>query len=183
MERMAGTVSSSGPFGSASTFMSASSGRRSSTGSSRRSVLSSTRDMAHAATRGLVIEARRQIVSAAMAVPEPTPSKANVPAAAIWTSPRRATTATAPGTSPASTWRSSASRTRPTRVEEKPLLLTFPSPTSARRLQDPAASSLAEVTASENDGASTPYVGSSLDHELQLGDLLIQGETVALHCR
>jgi hypothetical protein len=70
----------------------------SSTGSSRRSVQSSTSVMAQAATIGLVIEPVRQIVSAAIGVLEPAPSNARVPVASMWTSPWRATTATAPGT-------------------------------------------------------------------------------------
>ena len=74
--RSAGTVSSSGPFGSASTVMSASSGRNSSTGSSRRSVQSSTSVIAQAATSGLLIEAMRKIVSSAIGVLEPSPSSA-----------------------------------------------------------------------------------------------------------
>ena len=98
-----GTVCSSGPFGSASTDMSASSGRNSSTGSSRRSVQSSTSVIAQAATIGFVIEPVRQIVSAAIGVLEPAPSKARLPVASMWTSPWRATTATAPGAYPAST--------------------------------------------------------------------------------
>ena len=96
--RCAGTVRSSGPFGSASTVMSASSGRNSSTGSSRRSVQSSTSVIAQAATIGLVIDPVRQIVSAAIGTLEPSPSNARLPIASMWTSPRRATTATAPGT-------------------------------------------------------------------------------------
>ena len=63
---------------------------------------SSTSVIAQAATIGLVIEPVRQIVSAAIGVLEPAPSKARLPIASIWTSPRRATTATAPGTKPAS---------------------------------------------------------------------------------
>ena len=81
--RSAGTVSSSGPSGSASTVMSASSGRNSSTGSSRRSVQSSTSVIAQAATTGFVIEPVRQIVSAAIGVPEPSPSKARLPIASM----------------------------------------------------------------------------------------------------
>ena len=81
----------------ASTVMSASSGRNSSTGSSRRSVQSSTSVIAQAATTGFVIEAMRQIVSAAIGVLEPAPSKARWPVASTWTSPWRARTATAPG--------------------------------------------------------------------------------------
>ena len=75
--------------------MSASSGRSSSTGSSRRSVLSSTSVITQPATIGFVIEAMRQIVSAAIGVLEPAPSKARLPIASMWTSPWRATTATA----------------------------------------------------------------------------------------
>src|SRR5215472_6929717 len=39
------------------------------------------------ATIGLVVEAMRHIVSAAIGVPEPSPSKARVPVASMWTSP------------------------------------------------------------------------------------------------
>lgn len=85
--RAAGTVSASGPSGSASTLMFASSGRNSSIGSSRRSVQSSTSVMAQAATTGLVVEANRQIVSAAIGVPEPVPSTARLPVTSMWTSP------------------------------------------------------------------------------------------------
>ena len=74
--RCAGTVSSSGPFGSESTVMFASSGRNSSTGSSRRSVQSSTSVIAQAATSGLLIEAMRKIVSLAIGAFEPSPSRA-----------------------------------------------------------------------------------------------------------
>jgi hypothetical protein len=73
--------------------MSASSGRRSSTGSSRRRVQSSTSVIAHAATIGFVIEAMRQIVSPAMGVLDPAPSNARLPAASTCTSPWRARTA------------------------------------------------------------------------------------------
>ena len=59
---------------------------------------SSTSVIAQAATTGFVIEPVRQIVSAAIGVLEPSPSKARLPVASMWTSPWRATTATAPGT-------------------------------------------------------------------------------------
>ena len=61
--RAAGTVSSSGPSGRASTRRSASSGSHSSTGSSSRTRQSSTSVSAATAVTGLVMDEMRKIVS------------------------------------------------------------------------------------------------------------------------
>ena len=90
--RCAGTVSSSGPPGRASTRRSASSGSSPSTGSSRRMTHSSTRISAATAVTGLVIDEMRKMLS-----------RAASPATPTWTSPPRATAHTSPWTSPRST--------------------------------------------------------------------------------
>ena len=97
--RFAGTVSSTGPSRLFSTWRSASSGRKSSTGSSSRSLHSSTRISVAAAVIGLVIEAMRKIVSRRIGA---SPNDC-APIASTWISPRRLTSATRPGMSPRET--------------------------------------------------------------------------------
>src|SRR5262249_61535046 len=81
---------------------------------------SSTSVIAQAATIGFVIDPTRQIVSAAIGVLEPAPSKARLPTASTWTSPWRATTASAPGAKPGATHPASTARTRANPFDHSP---------------------------------------------------------------
>ena len=104
----AGTVQSSGPVGSASTRISASSGSHRSTGSDRAILPSCTSVIAAATVTGLVIEAIRKIVSRRIGRPA---SASRWPIALTWsTSPRCQTSVTAPASRPEATASSMESR-------------------------------------------------------------------------
>jgi hypothetical protein len=119
--RWAGTVSAIGPSSRAMTLRSASSGRNRSTGASSRSRHSSTRIIAATATIGSVIDAILKIVSRFIGA---VPPNAIVPSASTWTSPRRLTSVTMPGTLPRSTWPAMTSCMRSSRaVESAPTLI------------------------------------------------------------